>query len=364
MTLPQPKPGVMQLPIYVPGKSTAAPGVTRVIKLSSNESALGASPKALAAYAAEAEHIHRYPGESADLREALGALHKINPDQIICTSGSDEAICLLCRAYAGPGDEVLYSRHGFLMYPIYAMSVGAKPVAAPEKDLTHDVDALLAHVTERTRIVFIANPNNPTGTRISGAEVARLRAGLREDILLVVDDAYAEYVDAPDYETGMRLASTTPNTVTLRTFSKIYGLAAVRLGWAYGPAPIIDALNRLRSPFNVTRPALVAGIAALADQEHVAKAKALNGKWLKIATQRLRGMGLKVPDSNGNFVLPEFPPTPGKTAPEADAFLQSKGIVVRRVDGYGLKDYLRITLGNDEENEAFLDALAEFMERR
>jgi histidinol-phosphate aminotransferase len=354
----------MQLPIYVPGKSTAAPGVSRVIKLSSNESALGASPKARAAYAAEGGEIFRYPGDSTELREALGALHKIDPERIICTSGSDEAICLLCRAYAGPGDEVLFSQHGFLMYPIYAMSVGATPVAAPEKDLTHDVDALLARVTDKTRIVFVANPNNPTGTRIPGAEVARLRANLREDIVLAVDDAYAEYVDAPDYETGIRLATETENTVELRTFSKIYGLAALRLGWAYGPSHIIDALNRLRSPFNVTRPALAAGLAALADQNHIAKAKALNAKWVKIATQRLRGMGLKVPDSNGNFVLPEFPSTPGKTAPEADAYLQSKGIVVRRVDGYGLKNHLRITLGTDEENEAFLDALQAFMEQR
>jgi histidinol-phosphate aminotransferase len=363
MNLPLPKPGIMQLPIYVPGKSTAA-GSKRVIKLSSNESALGASPQALAAYAAEAKDMVRYPGESVELRQALGTFHAIDPDRIICTSGSDEAIALICRAYAGPGDEVLYSKHGFLMYPIYAMSVGATPVAADERDLTLDVDAILASVTEKTRIVFVANPNNPTGTRVDSKEIDRLRAALREDILLVVDDAYAEYVDAPDYESGIRLATATPNTVSLRTFSKIYGLAALRLGWAYGPPHIIDALIRLKPAFNVTRPAFAAGIAALRDQQHVAKARALNSKWMKIATQRLRGMGLKVPESHGNFVLPEFPTRPGCSAPEADAFLQSKGIIVRRVDGYGLANHLRITLGNDEENEILLDVLGAFMERR
>ena len=363
MPLPQPKPGVMNLPIYVPGKS-GVKGAARVIKLSSNEAALGPSPKAIAAYNDIASSLDRYPEvDAGEMREALGKAHGLDPARIICGSGSDELILLLCRAYAGPGDEVVHSRHGFLMYDIYTRSVGATPVAAPERNLTADVDALLAAVTDKTKILFLANPNNPTGTYIPGSEVARLRAGLREDIVLAVDDAYAEYVEAADYQNGTQLASTTPNTITLRTFSKIYGLAALRLGWAFGPAAIIDALQRMRSPFNVSRAALAAGVAAVADQAHVAKQRAHNSRWQRVALQRLRGLGLTVPDTQGNFVLPQFSKTPGLTAADADAFLQSKGIVVRRVDGYGLSEYLRITLGTDEEMEITLDAIAEFLSR-
>jgi histidinol-phosphate aminotransferase len=363
MSLPQPKPGVMNLPIYVPGKS-AVKGVSRIIKLSSNEAALGPSPKAIAAYMEIAGSLDRYPeGDAGDMREALGKAHGLDPARIMCGSGSDELILLLCRAYAGPGDEVVHSRHGFLMYDINTRSVGATPVAAPERNLTADVDAMLAAVTERTKIVFLANPNNPTGTYIPASEVARLRAGLREDVVLALDDAYAEYVEAADYQNGTHLASTTPNTITLRTLSKIYGLAALRIGWAFGPAAIIDALQRLRSPFNVSRAALAAGVAAVGDEAHLVKQRAHNSKWQRIALQRLRGLGLTVPDTQGNFVLPRFPTEPGFTAADADAFLQSKGIVVRRVDGYGLSEYLRITLGTDEEMEITLDVLTEFMGR-
>lgn len=361
MSLPQPKPQVMSLPIYVPGKSVVK-GASRIIKLSSNEAALGPSPKAVAAYDDIARSLERYPeGDAADLRDAIGKANGLDPDRIICGAGSDELILLTCRAFAGPGDEVVYPRYGFLMYEISSKSVGAVPVAAPVRGLTADVDALLAAVTDKTRIVFLANPNNPTGTYIPAAEVNRLRAGLREDILLAVDDAYAEYVEAPDYETGTKLASTTPNTITLRTFSKIYGLAALRLGWGFGPAAIIGALQRLRSPFNVSRPAQAAGIAALADQEHVARQRAHNARMMKVVLQRLRGIGLSVQDSHGNFVLPEFP---AGTVPEADAFLQSRGILARRVDGYGLPNHLRITLGTAEEMDITLDALAAFMNRK
>jgi histidinol-phosphate aminotransferase len=363
MTLPQPKPWVLDIPVYEPGKSQVR-GATRVIKLSSNEAALGPSPKATTAYNEAAATLYRYPpGDSGELRAAVAEVHDLDPARIICGAGSDEIIGLLCRAFAGPGDEVIYTAHGFMMYPIYALGVGAKPVAVPERDLTADVDAILGAVTPRTKLVFLANPNNPTGTYINAAALLRLRNSLREDVVLMVDEAYAEFVDADDYQSGLTLAATTPNTIVLRTFSKIYGLAALRVGWGFGPKAIIDAMERFRGPFNVSRAAQVAAAAAVRDRAHVARAKDHNTKWRKIALQRLRGLGLKVGDSAGNFVLPEFPTTPGRTAADADAFLQSQGLIVRRVDNYGLPQYLRITIGNDEEMTTILDALTVFMEQ-
>jgi len=364
MTLPQPRPGVLSIPLYEAGKSQIK-GAIRVMKLSSNEAALGPSPHAIAAYAPVGENLQRYPaGDSAELRAAIAEVHGLDAARTICGCGSDEMFALLCRAYAGPDDEIIHTVHAFAIFAIYAKSVGATPVAVPETDLTANVDAILGAVTPRTKLVFLANPNNPTGTYLPGTEIARLRAGLREDIILVLDGAYAEFVDAPDFNGGFDLARNTANTIVTRTFSKIYGLAALRLGWAYGAKDIIDTMERLRAPFNVAKPAQTAGVAAVRDQAHIAKAKAHNTKWKNIALQRLRGMGLKVRDSAGNFLLPEFSTAAGKTAADADAFLQTKGIIVRRVDGYGLPNYLRITIGNDEEMNAVLDALSAFMEGR
>ncbi len=364
MALPQPRPGIMDIEIYVPGKSQAK-GSARVVKLSSNEAALGPSPKAVAALAASLEESHRYPaGDSGDMRAALGKAHNLDPARIVCGSGSDELLGLVMRGYAGVGDEIIHTAHGFLMYNIYAKGAGVTPVVAPEKNLTTDVDAILARVTPKTKIVFVANPNNPTGTYVPGSEIRRLRAGLREDIVLVCDDAYAEYVDAPDYESGFSLAAETENTIALRTFSKIYGLASVRLGWGFASSNIVGVLERLRPPFNVSRPAQVAGLAALADKDHVARTKAHTKKWREVCLQRLRGLGLNVADSHGNFLLPEFPKTPGKTAAECDAFLQERGVIIRRVDAYGLSNYLRVTIGDEEEMTIFLDAMTAFMERK
>ena len=362
MALPQPRPGVLSIPLYEAGKAQIK-GMSRVIKLSSNEAALGPSPLAMAAYGPLAASLQLYPaGDSADLRAAIAEVHGLEAGRIICGAGSDEMFALLCRAYAGPGDEAIHTAHAFAIFGIYTKSVGATPVVVGETNLTASVDAILAAVTPATRIVFLANPNNPTGTYVTKSEVARLRDGLREDIILVLDGAYAEFVDAPDYDGGFDLARTTPNTLVTRTFSKIYGLAALRLGWAYGPKAIIECMERLRAPFNVTKAAQMAGIAAVRDQAHIAKAKAHNDKWKAIALQRLRGTGLKVGEASGNFLLPEFPSTPGRTAAEADAYLQSQGIIVRRVDAYGLPNYLRISIGNDEEMAALLDALERFME--
>lgn len=361
MALPQPRAGLMDIPLYEGGKSSLS-GRDRVIKLSSNESALGPSPKAVAAYAEARAKLARYPdGHASDLRAAIAEVHDLDARRIICGAGSDEILGLICRAYAGPGDEVIHTEHGFLMYDLYTRSVGATPVVASETNITVDVDAILTCVTEATRIVFIANPSNPTGTYIPVSEVERLRAGLREDIVLVLDGAYAEFMTQADYDPGLVMASTLPNTIMTRTFSKIYGLASLRVGWAYGPQSIIDVLERLRSPFNINAPALAAAAAAMRDTAHTAESVAHNTRWMGIAVQRLRGLGLDIVGEAANFVLPRFPDTPGRTATDADAFLQSQGIIVRRVTDYGLPNHLRITLGTDDEMNAVLTALTEFM---
>ncbi|MSO97191.1 MAG: histidinol-phosphate transaminase [Rhodospirillaceae bacterium] len=361
MTLPQPRPGVMDIPLYEGGKSRIQ-GVSRVIKLSSNEAALGPSPLALAAFAERQSALHRYPAsDSSELRAAIAAVHGLDQAQIICGAGSDEVLGLLCRAYAGPGDEVIHTAHGFLMYGIYAHGVGAKAVAVSESNLTADVSAILAAVTPRTKIVFLANPNNPTGTYLPKQAINGLRESLREDILLVLDAAYAEFMDAADYDDGTTLAKTTPNTVVTHTFSKIYGLATLRLGWGFGSKAIINTLERLRNPFNVSGPAQAAGIAAVRDQAHIAKAKAHNTKWMKIALQRLRGLGLTIVGDSGNFLLPLFDGKNGKTAAAADAFLQSRGVIARRIENYGLPNHLRMTIGADDEMELVLNTLSEFM---
>ena len=364
MTLPQPRPGVLDIPLYEGGKSRIA-GVSRVIKLSSNEAALGPSPKAIAAYADSAAMLYRYPpGDSVELRSAIATAEGIDAANIICGQGSDEILCLLCRAYAGPGDEVIHTAHAFAIYRIYALSVGATPVSVPERNLTADVDAIVKAVTPRTRLVFLANPNNPTGTYLTATEVARLRAGLRPDILLVLDAAYCEFVDAADYDNGMATAGASDNVFVTRTFSKIHGLASLRVGWGYGHKGIIDTLERLRAPFNVSAPAQAAAAAAIRDRAHLEKAKAHNAKWRAVMVQRLRGLGLDLPFASANFVVPRFDGARGKTAAAADAFLQSKGIIARRVDSYGMPNHLRITIGADDENEIVLNALAELMETK
>jgi histidinol-phosphate aminotransferase len=358
---PIPGPGILDIAPYV-GGDAKLDGIERPIRLASNESALGPSPKAIAAYRALAGEIHRYPDGSADeLRHALGEHHNLDPARIVCGAGSDELISLLIRAYAGAGSEVLYSRHGFLMYPIGAMSVGATPVAVPERDLTADVDAILAAVTERTRIVFIANPNNPTGTYLSAAEMARLHAGLPAGVVLAIDAAYAEFVNRNDYEPGVRLVDAAENVVMLRTFSKIYALAGLRLGWGYFPPAIADVLNRVRGPFNVSAAALAAGVAALNDTESLAKARAHNDRWQPWLNERLAALGLNPTPSVGNFVLPRFAETGRHTADAAFAALQKAGILTRRMGGYGLPNCIRITVGTAEENEKVAATLAAFM---
>ena len=357
----KPRPGILSIEPYRAGESVIA-GVERIIKLSSNENALGPSPRAIAALEKCAREQHRYPdGTYEPLRRALGRHYGLDAERIVCGAGSDELITLLTRAYAGPGEEVLYSEYGFLMYPITALGVGAKPVAAREKALRADVKALLAGLSQKTRILFLANPNNPTGSYLARDEVQRLVDGLPKDVLLVIDAAYAEYVTRNDYSAGAELVEAHDNVVMTRTFSKIYGLAGVRLGWAYCPPAVADVLNRLRNPFNVTAPAQAAALAALEDIAHVAAARANNDIWLPWVSAELERIGLKVAPSVGNFVLVRFPREQHRNADAADAFLARHGIIPRKMGAYKLPDSLRITIGREDEMRLLVSTLAEFM---
>ncbi|HUC63567.1 MAG TPA: histidinol-phosphate transaminase [Alphaproteobacteria bacterium] len=360
---PSPRPGILAIEPYKGGKSRIE-GATRSIKLSSNESAIGPSPRAIATLATLGSEAHRYPdGGAVELRQAIAKRHGLDPERIVCGAGSDEIFTLLARLYVAPGDEVLMSEHGFLMFAINAHAVGAVLVEAPEKNLCADVDALLARVTPKTRILFLATPNNPTGSYVPKAELARLHAGLPRDVLLVVDGAYAEYAGPADYSTGRELVEANENVVMTRTFSKIYGLASLRLGWAYCPLGVVDALNRVRNPFNVSVPAQRAGVAGLDDLEHLAAARANNDRWLPWTTAELRKLGLEVAPSVGNFILVRFPDEPTKNADAANEYLLARGIIVRKVAAYKLPHSLRITIGREDEMRAVVAALAAFMGR-
>jgi histidinol-phosphate aminotransferase len=361
---PRPKAGVLEIAPYVPGKSKATGGA-KTYKLSSNETPLGPSPKAIEAYRAHADQLHMYPdGSASALRQAIAHHYSLNPDHIVCGCGSDEVLHLIAQAYLGVGDEAIYSRHGFLVYEIAIRAAGATPVVAPETDYTTDVDAILGLVTPRTKMVFIANPNNPTGTYLPFSEVKRLHAGLPKDCILVLDAAYAEYVRRNDYSAGIELVAESNNVVMTRTFSKIYGLAAARLGWIYCPPAIADALNRIRGPFNVTTAAMAAGIAALQDTAHTEKAAVHNEQWRGWLTEQLTAIGLTVTPSVGNFVLVHFPDEDGKRAADADAFLLSRGVVLRRMENYHLPQALRLSVGDEEANRVTVQALSEFMAQK
>lgn len=360
MSTPEPQPGIMGIQAYV-GGGHEMPGVDRVVILSANETPLGPSAKAVSAYRQLADNLHRYPeGGSIDLRRAIAGRFGCDADRIVCGNGSDELIALLVRAYAGQGDEVLYSRHGFLMYPIATRSVGAIPVAAPEANYTVDVDAMLSKVSDKTRITFVANPNNPTGSYISTDEMRRLRVGLPDDVLLVIDSAYAEYVSRNDYSTGAELVEEFDNIVMTRTFSKIFGLAALRLGWAYCPPAVADVLNRIRGPFNVTAAAQAAGIAALGDLAHTDQGREHNDIWLPWLTSKIAALGLTVHPSVGNFILVRFSSTDAAVA--GYNALMAAGCIARLVAGYGLPECIRITVGTRDENRIVVDALRQHLE--
>ncbi len=325
---PTPRAGIMDIEAYVPGKSTAPAGV-RLFKLSR-------------------------------LREAIGEVHGLNPANIVCSNGSDEILGLLAQIYLAPGDEAIFTEHGFMVYRIYIQAAGAVPVAVKETDERADVDAILAAVTERTKIIFLANPNNPTGTYLPFQEVRRLHSALPKSVLLVIDAAYAEYVRRNDYEAGVELVAGNENVVMTRTFSKI-GLGGARLGWMYGPLHIVDAVNRVRGPFNVNATAIEAGIAAVHDREHIARSVEHNERWLAWLTDEFTKLGLRVTPSVGNFVLIHFPNDGKHSAAAADDYLTARGYILRRVAGYGFPNALRMTVGTEEANRGVVAALAEFL---
>ena len=342
---PAPNPGLLTIAPYVPGRSDAPTGVVPV-KLSANESPLGASPAALAALQQAIVHPEIYPeGSSRALRQALGEVHGIDPDKIVCGFGSDDILHLLAQAYLGPGDEAVMSQYGFNVYPIVTRATGAAIVMAPEADYRADIEALLGAVTEKTKIVFLANPNNPTGTCLSAGELDRLHAGLRPDILFVLDSAYAEYVTAADYSAGIELVERADNVVMVRTFSKM-GLAALRVGWMYGPAAVVDAVNRIRGPFNVAVPGQAAAAAAARDTAFTAKLCAYNAKWRDWLGRSLASNRIRVLPSEANFVLALFPDA--ETAKAAFTALRDEGLIVREVHGYGIANGLRISIGREE----------------
>jgi histidinol-phosphate aminotransferase len=358
---PKPKPGILDIEPYVGGKSKIE-GVTHPIKLSSNENVLGCSPLAAAAYAEAADKLNLYPdGRSNGLREAVGEKYGLEPDRLIFGCGSDEIFTLLAQVYCEPGDNVVQGQHGFLAYRIAGRGAGAEVRFAKESNLRIDVDALLAEVDDRTRIIYLANPANPTGTWISGKDVRSLHDRLPPNVILVLDGAYAEFAEDPGYDDGVVLARRSHNVVVTRTFSKIHGLASLRVGWAYAPLAIIDALERVRAPFNVNLPAQYAALGALKDDDFVERSKDLVRIWRPWLAQQLGGLGLEVFPSQANFVLVRFPKTPGRTATDAESFLAGKGLLVRGLANYGLGDALRITIGLEEHNRAVAEALTAFM---
>jgi histidinol-phosphate aminotransferase len=360
---PEPRAGVLEIEPYVPGSNSTPQGAT-VFKLSSNETPLGPSPKAVCAYQDTAGHLAVYPdGSAAALRAAIGRAYGLNPALIMCGAGSDELLRLLAHTFLGPGDEAIHTVHGFLVFRTAILSAGGQPVVVPESNYTADVDAILSAVTPRTKIVFLANPNNPTGTYLPFDEIKRLHRHLASQVLLVLDAAYAEYARRDDYKSLIEPVGSADNVVICRTLSKIYGLAALRLGWLYGPAHVVDALNRVRGPFNVSQPAIAAGVAAMTDVAHTETAAKHNARWLPWLAQEIGRLGLTATPSVANFVLVYFPIAAGRTAAEADAFLCTRGLILRRLEAFRLPHALRLSVGTEVANRRVIAALSAFTGR-
>ncbi|MCV2882283.1 histidinol-phosphate transaminase [Actibacterium sp. XHP0104] len=354
-----PQPGIMEIKLYQGGQSQIA-GQTDVLKLSSNENPFGTSDKAKEAFARSVHSLHRYPNtDHTPLRTAIAQVHGLDADRIICGAGSDEVLQFVAHCFAGPGDEVIYTEHGFSMYPILAHMVGATPVCVPERERTVDVDAVLAACTERTKIVFIANPANPTGTMIGGNEVARLAAGLPKGAILVHDGAYTEYVDG--FDGGAALVDARDNVIMTRTFSKIYGLGGLRVGWGYGPKALIDVMTRVRQPFNLSDTQMATAEAAVRDVEFVERCRLENARMRAWLAESLAEMGVPSDTSTANFILARF--HDAAEAEACDAFLKSQGIIVRMVAGYGLPNCLRITVGDEAACRRVAHAVRKFKEQ-
>jgi histidinol-phosphate aminotransferase len=352
----RPQPGILDIALYQGGQSHVA-GVANVVKLSSNENPFGASDRTKEAFQRAVHSLHRYPStDHAGLRHAIADVYGLDARRILCGAGSDEIITFLCQAYAGQGDEVVHTEHGFLMYAISARAVGATPVSVPERERTTDVDAILAACTERTKLVFLANPNNPTGTMIGQGEISRLANGLPAQALLVLDGAYAEYVAG--YDGGAALVDGRDNVVMTRTFSKIFGLGGLRIGWGYGPAHVIDVLNRVRGPFNLSTAALEAAEAAVRDQDWVNKCRSENTRMRGWLAETLAEFGVPSDTSTANFILARFQSEAEAAA--CDAFLKDRGLIVRQVASYGLPHCLRITVGDESSCRRVAHAIGQF----
>jgi histidinol-phosphate aminotransferase len=359
---PLPKPGILDIHAYVPGKAKAE-GIAEPIKLSANENALGSSPKAREAYAAAAQNLHMYPDPNATIvRTAIAERFGLEPARLVFGCGSDEVFQILSQAFLEPGDNIVQGQYGFAAFAIGARACQAEVRMAAEPDYRIDVDEMLKCVDDRTRLIFLANPGNPTGTWIPFSEIRRLHEALPPSVVLVLDGAYGEFVADPTFDDGIELARRSSNVVVTHTFSKLHGLAGLRVGWGYAPIGIVEAYERIRAPFNVSIPAQVAAVAALGDEEFQRASIALTEQWRPWLVQQLGGLGLEtVGPSATNFVLVSFPKTPGRTAAQAEAFLASRGLLVRGVGGYGLPNHLRLTIGLEENNRALVDALADFM---
>lgn len=357
MTQIKPQPGILDIALYVGGKSKVH-GVENVLKLSSNENPFGASEAAKEAVVRASLDMHRYPStDHGSLRAAIGEVWGLDPARIICGNGSGELLMLLAQAYAGPGDEVLFTEHGFAMYPIYANANGATPVVVKERERVVDVDALLGACTDRTRLVYIANPANPTGTMLGEAELARLAEGIPPQALLVLDGAYAEYVEG--YDAGKALVEGRDNVVMTRTFSKIYGLGGLRIGYGYGPQHVIDTLMRIRGPFNISAPALAGAEAAIRDEAHTEKCRVENAKQRAWMAEALAELGVPSDTSTANFILARF--ANEDQAKACNAYLEHQGILVRLVGGYGLPNGLRITVGDEAACRRVVHAVGQFL---
>ena len=360
MPAPNPRPTIAAMARYNPDLS--APKTGRIIRLSANEGALGPSPKAMQALAEVAGQVHHYPEEDPrGLAEVIGAAHGLDPERMIFGCGSDELILALCLAYLDPGDEAIHTEYGFVMYPMSTKVAGGVPVSAPDIDYRVSVDAILERVTERTRIVFLANPNNPTGTYLSRTEVARLHRGLPENVLLVIDAAYAEFVSRNDYSDGSELVEASENVIMLRTFSKLYGMAGLRLGWGYGPREVINAMHVVKQPFGANRGAVAAAIAAIGDTDFVKRSVEHNETWRPWTTARFEALGLKCLPSVTNFLMVRFPEEPARNAAAAGAYLSERGILTRGMAGYGAPEFLRLSIGTAEEMRIVVDTVAEFL---
>jgi histidinol-phosphate aminotransferase len=361
-TTAQPRPEILNIKPYA-GVEAIPDGPNRTIRLSFNEGAFGVPPSAQAAIAAASGAANRYPdGQAEQLRNAIGKRWGLDPARIVCGGGSDDLIYQLCLAYGGPGRDIIMSAHGFAVFHIAGTYAGSRVIKVPEREFAMDLDAMLAAVSDSTRLMFLANPNNPTGSLVPSADIVRLRAALPPEVLLVLDSAYAEYVTRPDYEAGADLVESSGNTVMTRTFSKIFGLGGMRIGWCYAPPAVVDVLNRTRGPFNVSVPAQAAAIAALQEPCWVEKAATHNAKYRPILAAGIEAAGLKAWPSEGNFVLADLG-TP-ETADAADAFLRRRGIIVRKVGGYGLPHCLRVTVGLAEEVDLVIEAFTAFMQSR